>query len=92
MTLVYDTATEIAYDPANGRFNTPAEVRQEAASAVAAPRGFGNVIPRRMLESGPPPKHPWLTVDLARRELAIGEYRRDRAAVALDSMQEGWDE
>ena len=86
MTLVCDTAPEIAYDPATGRFNTPAEMRREAASAAAAPRGFGNVIPRRMLESGPPPKHPRLTADLARQELAIGEYRRDRAAVALDSV------
>lgn len=49
-------------------------------------QGFGNVVARRMLASGPPPKHPWLTVDLAERELAIMEYQRDRTAGFLDTV------
>lgn len=46
--------------------------------------GFGDVRPVRMLVATP--RQPWLTPDLVYQELAIGEYQRDRAAVAMDSI------
>lgn len=90
--LVYDTNPEIEYDPRETR--TPAGLIGSVRLAPdpqkdSHPRaaGFGNGVARRMLEAGAPPKHPWLTVDVARQELAMQEYARDRAAVALDSVE-----
>lgn len=95
MSLVYDSAPDTPYEPERrlghsalrmraGQLETfdphPNELRQK-------PAGFGNVIARRMLASGPPPKHPWLTVALAEQELAIGEYQADRVQCALDTIR-----
>jgi hypothetical protein len=93
MSLVYDHAPEITYDPA--RIPDREYTRPQPGDGTPAPRpqpGFGGIAPRRMLEHGAPPKHPWLTVSLAEQELAIGEYQRQPGQVALDSMREGWDE
>ncbi len=97
MSIVYDAYPDTAYDPATGlrpSSTVPIEPvggfrasRHRPAPAAPLARGFGNVSTRRMLEMGPPPKHPWLTVELAQTELAIAEYQEDRVQVAMDSIE-----
>lgn len=48
--------------------------------------GFGLALP--LLDRNPIPKHPWVTVELAEKERAIGERLEDAPAVALDSLDQ----
>lgn len=89
MSIVYDQTPEIEYDPSRGA-STAGDPRisysPHRERSTAAPTGFGGVTTRRMLEIDRPAKHPWLTVDVAREELAMQEYRRDRVAESRDSV------
>lgn len=70
----------------SARSESPARNREAAGSNPATQtKGFGVAL--LMLDGHPPPKHPWLTPEIAYQELAIGEYNRDCAAVALDSIK-----
>lgn len=87
--LVYDSTPDVTYDPsrlvysARPPYVDHAQPHREKSTAP----GFGTIMPRRMLESGPPAKHPWLTVELAERELAIQAAARDVAGIAEASCQ-----
>ena len=85
--LVYDASPEVTYDPARGAssagdpriaYNGPHRVQSSGM-------GFGST--RRMLDVDRPIRHPWLTVDLAKQELAIGEYQADRVQCAMDTVE-----
>ena len=93
--LVYDDDPDTAYDADGRRFGHKALRVRDGRIETFDPHpaknpdkvsGFGNVTARRLLSAGPPAKHPWLTPELATIEIAIGEYRSDRAQVALDSV------
>lgn len=92
MSLVYDQAPDIVYDPNRPRVTTDGKQslidysQPHRARSPAAPGGFGAVTTRRLLEMEPPPKHPWLTVEVAEREFAIDEYQKDRERVFMDSI------
>lgn len=90
--LVYDATPEITYDPSRvimtggmalpprPQVQSPREESPLPPSPGSAPRGFGQVTTRRMLDMGPPAKHPWLTVELAREELAMHQTAVDGVA------------
>ena len=91
----YDPTARVTPAGTTGRFRKPPreeviwnQATETAARQAPAARqtGFGGVTSRRMLEVDPPRTCPWLTVDVAERELAMLDYARDRAAVTMDSV------